>query len=184
MLLPVLHPSLPTRVTIRTLRFIPSMTLHQPVHETLLLTSTNYISSYGSTSLKPNISIKSPLIPDDYRLQISKLAVKFSSRLNISALPDHPRNSQTSSSGRTKSLHDLAAIPSRSNSQTAFGPFTQFFTSLCWNQHILTRYRIEFKLHPHLSLSMTNLNSKSLKFSIRKSIIDVVPANYFILSGG
>src|SRR5882724_4544549 len=96
----------------------------------------NYISSYGSTSPKPNVSIKYLLIPDDYRLQISRLAVKFSSRLNTSALPDRPRNSQTSFSGCTKSLHDPAAIPSHSDSQTAFRPFTQFFTCLCWNQHI------------------------------------------------
>src|SRR5882724_8086490 len=82
--LPALHPSLPIRVIIRTSRFIRSATLHLCTLVTLSQISTSYTNNSDNTLPMLNVDNKLSLIPDDYRLQISRLEAKFMSRLNSS----------------------------------------------------------------------------------------------------
>src|SRR5882724_4923577 len=182
--LPALHPSLPTRVIIRTLPFIWNATSLPHAHVTLSLTSTSCTNNFNSTSLKLNVDTKLPLIPDGFRPRNSKLVAKHMSRLNSSIRHDPPRNSQRNSLDHMKSLHDPAPIPSRCDFQTVFVLYTQYSMFPCWNQRFQIRSLIAFNPHPRQSLWMTNPNSKSQKYSTQRLTTTVVPANYCILSVG
>src|SRR5882724_7319691 len=182
--LPALHPSLPTRVIIRTSRFIRSATLHPHALVTLSPTSTSYTNNSDNTLPMLNVDTKLPLIPDDYRLRISRLEAKCMSRLNFSVQHDLPRNYPINSLVRMKSLHSLAPILSLSDFRTVSALYTQFSTSQCWNQQLRIQFLIEFNPHPCQSLSTMNRNSKSPKSSTPKLTTDIVPASYCILSDG
>jgi len=139
--LPALHPSLPTRVIIRTSRFIRSATLHPHALVTLSPTSTSYTNNSDNTLPMLNVDTKLPLIPDDYRLRISRLEAKCMSRLNFPLQHDLPRNYPINSLVRMKSLHSLAPILSLSDFRTVSELYTQFSTSQCWNQQHRIRSR-------------------------------------------
>src|SRR5882672_6211488 len=135
---------------------------------TLSPTLTNFIKNFGSTSLKLNVDTKLPLIPDDFRLRNSKLVATPTSRLNSSVRHDLPRSFPINSLDRTKSLHDLAPIPSLSDFRTVSALYTRFSTSQCWNQQPPTRFPIEFNPHLRRLQSTTNPNSKFPRSSIPK----------------
>src|SRR5882672_34713 len=164
--LPALHPSLPTRVIIRTSQFTLSAIslLHALV--TLSPTSTNFIRNFGSTSLKLNVATKPLLIPDDFRLRNSRLVATLMSRLNSSVRHDHPRSFLINSLDRTKSLHDPAPIPSLSDFWTVSALYTRFSTSHCWKQQPPIRSLIESSPHLRRLQSTMNPNSRFLKSSI------------------
>src|SRR5467141_2260885 len=82
-----------------------------------------------------------------------------------------------------KSLHTLAPTQSPYDSRTTSEQYTRYSTSQCWNQHSRIQYQIRFNLRPHLSLSKTNPNSKSLKSLIPRLTTDVA-ASFNILSDG
>src|SRR5882672_9519901 len=124
-----------------------------------------------------------PLIPNDYWPRNSKLEAKYLSRLNISVRLGLQRNFRASSLARTKSLHTLAPTQSPCDSRTTSEQYTRYSTSQCWNQHFRIQYRIGFNLHPHLSLSKTNPNSKSQKSLIPRLTTNIA-ASFNILSDG
>src|SRR5882672_7554974 len=82
-----------------------------------------------------------------------------------------------------KSLHTMAPTQSPYDSHTTSKQYTWYSTSQCWNQHFRIQYRIRFNLCPHLSLSKTNLNSKSPKSSIPRLTTDIA-ASFNTLSDG
>src|SRR5882724_6096273 len=83
-----------------------------------------------------------------------------------------------------KSLHDPAPIPSHYDFRTVSVLYTWYSMFPCWNQRFRIRSLIAFNPHPRQSLSTTNPNSKSWKYSTQKLTTAVVPANYCILSDG
>src|SRR5882724_347405 len=182
--LPALHPSLPTRVIIRTSRFIWSATLHLHALVILSQTSMSYTNNSDNTLPMLNVDTKLPLIPNDYRLWNSRLEATFMSRLNSSVQHDLRRSYPINSLVCMKSLHSLAPILSLSNFRTVSELYTQSSTSQCWNQQLQIRFPIEFNAHPRQSLSTMNRNSKSPKSSTPRLTTDVVPASYCILSVG
>src|SRR5882672_11995385 len=97
-----------------------------------------YTMNYSNTLLKLNINTKLPPIPNDYRLQNSRLVATLTSRLNSSIQHNLPRSFPINSLDHTKSLHDLAPIPSLSNFWTVSALYTWFATSQCWNQQLQT----------------------------------------------
>src|SRR5882724_11327501 len=134
--LPALHPSLPTRVIIRTSRFIWSTTLHLRTLVTLSQTSTSYTNNSDNTLPMLNVDTKLLLIPDDYQLQNSRLEATFMSRLNSSVQHDLLSSYPINSLVCTKSLHSLAPIQSLSDFWTVSELYTQFSITQCWNQQL------------------------------------------------
>src|SRR5882672_5233363 len=95
-----------------------------------------------------NIDTKLLLIPNDFRLQNSRLVATLTSRLNSSIRHNLPRSFPINSLDCTKSLHNLAPIPSLSDFWTVSALYTQFSMSQCWNQQPPIRSLIESS--PHL----------------------------------
>src|SRR5882724_2691623 len=144
----------------------------------------SYTNNLDNTLPMLNVDTKLPLIPDDYRLQNSRLEATFMSRLNFSIRHDLRRSYPINSLVHMKSLHSLAPILSLSDFWTVSALYTRFSTSQCWNQQLRIRFPIEFNPHPCQSLSMMNWNSKSQKSSTPRLTTDVMPASYCILSVG
>src|SRR5467141_1880592 len=115
--------------------------------------------NFGSTSLKLNVDIKLPLIPNDFRLWNSILVATLMSRLNSSILHDLPRSFPINSLDCTKSLHAPAPIPSLSDFQTVSVLYTWFSMSQCWNQQPPIRSLIESS--PHLCRLQSTMNPNS-----------------------
>src|SRR5882672_11348762 len=164
--LPALHPSLPTRVIIRTSQFTLSATSLPHVLMTLSLTLTNFIKNFSSTSLKLKVDTKLPLIPDGFRLRNSRLVATLTSRLNSSVRHDLPRSFPINSLDCTKSLHDPAPILSLSDFGTVSELYTRFSTSQCWNQQPAIRSLIDSSPHLRRLQSTMNPNSRFPKSSI------------------
>src|SRR6266481_6768331 len=110
---------------------------------TLSLTSTSFIRNSSKILLKLNIAIKFPLIPEGTQHQNSRLAARHSSRLNSFTQHDPPRNFLINSLDHTKSLHDPVPTLSHYDFQTVCVLYTQFSTSLCWNQQTRTKFLTE-----------------------------------------
>src|SRR5882672_2367154 len=164
--LPALHPSLPTRVIIRTSQFTLSMISLPHALVTLSPTSMNFTKNFGSTSLKLNVDTKPLLIPNDFRLRNLRLVATLTSRLNSSVRHDLPRSFPINSLDHEKSLHDPAPILSLSDFQTVSALYTRFSTSQCWNQQPPIRSLIESSPHLRRLQSTMNPNSRFPKSSI------------------
>src|SRR5882724_3692449 len=160
------------------------MTLHLHTLMTLSQTLMSYTNNSDNTFPMLNVDTKLLLIPNDYRLQNSRLEAKFMSRLNSFVQHDLPRNYPINFLVHTKSLHSLAPILSPSDFWTVSMLYTRFSTSQCWNQQLRIRFLIGFNPHPCQSLSTMNQNLKSLKSSTPILTTDVMPASYCILSIG
>src|SRR5882724_4816284 len=151
------------------------MTLLLHTHVTLSPTSTSCTNNFNSTSLKLSVDTKLPLIPDGFRPWNSKLVAKHTSRLNSSVRHDPPRKSQRNSLDHTKSLHDLAPIPSCYDFWTVFVLYTQYSMFPCWNQQLRIRSLIAFNPHPCQALLMMNPNSKFPKYLTQRLTTSIVP---------
>jgi len=154
----------------------PSATFHLHAYIIFPQTSTSYTSSSGSTLPKLNINTKPLLIPDDLWVQNSGLEGHAFVKAQFFCMTWPSRNFPTNSSGHMKSLHDLTTTQSPCNFWTSM-LYTQFSMSPCWNQNSWAGSPNKFSLCLHPSLSMTNPNSKSLRFLTPRSITDTKPAS-------